>query len=57
MQNRWWLVVSLDISELGEWMFRTREQAVAFKKDLIKSGADSDNINLYYGKITLSLNS
>ncbi|KKK63205.1 hypothetical protein LCGC14_2996620 [marine sediment metagenome] len=54
MKNRQWLVVSLDVGELGEWLFHTREQALSFRRELIENGAESDNISLYYGKINLS---
>ena len=46
-----WLVVSLDVGDLGEWVFDTRKQALSFRKELIKTGAESDNISLYYGGI------
>ncbi len=49
-----WLVVSLDVSDLGEWVFQTRKQALSLRSELIKAGAESDNISLYYGKIILS---
>ena len=54
MGRNQWLVVSFDVGELGEWIFPTRKQAMSFKKELIEAGAESDNISLYYGKITLS---
>ncbi|KKN44525.1 hypothetical protein LCGC14_0692050 [marine sediment metagenome] len=49
-----WLVVSLDVGELGEWIFKSQDEAREFRSKLIKDGAEPENINLYYGKITLS---
>jgi len=48
-----WLVVSLDVGDLGEWFFDTRKRALFFRKELIKTGVEPDNISLYYGKIIL----
>ncbi len=46
-----WLVVSLDVGDLGEWGFNTKKEALFLRRGLIENGIEPDNISLYYGKI------